>query len=186
MNGAQASLIEKIVAVHDALDRAQVPHAFGGALALAWCTGRARGTIDIDINVFAPTQQSESVARALPPDVAWSAADVAALQREGQKRLWWGPTPVDVFLNTTAFHEQAMFRVARYRFAERDMPFLGCSDLAVFKCFFNRTKDWADIEDMLSFGSLDTDRVVGVLVHYLGADDQRVARLLSLVGRPAG
>jgi len=32
-----------------ALDDADVPHAFGGALALAWCTQRARGTIDIDL-----------------------------------------------------------------------------------------------------------------------------------------
>ena len=40
-------------------------------------------------------------------------------------------------------------------------------DLAVFKAFFNRTKDWADIEAMIEAGSLDGDRVVGVLVRYL-------------------
>ena len=32
----------KIVAVHEALDAAGLSHAFGGALALAWCTERAR------------------------------------------------------------------------------------------------------------------------------------------------
>ena len=43
-----ASLPTKIVEVHRALDAAGIPHAFGGALALAWCTERARGTIDIE------------------------------------------------------------------------------------------------------------------------------------------
>ncbi len=28
------------------------------------------------------------------------------------------------------------------------LPFLSCPDLAVFKVFFNRTKDWADLEAM--------------------------------------
>ena len=32
------TLTERIVALHAALDTAGVPHAFGGALALAWCT----------------------------------------------------------------------------------------------------------------------------------------------------
>ncbi len=45
-------LPEKIIAIHEHLAAAGLPHAFGGALALAWCTGRARGTIDIDVNVF--------------------------------------------------------------------------------------------------------------------------------------
>ena len=41
------TLPTKIVAIHKALASAKLPHAFGGALALAWCTERARGTIDI-------------------------------------------------------------------------------------------------------------------------------------------
>ncbi len=54
------------------------------------------------------------------------------------------------------------------------------SGLAVFKAFFDRTKDWADLEEMSAAGTLDVDAVVGVLVRYLGAEDHRVARLLSL------
>ena len=50
MSESATSLADKIVAIHQALDAAQLPHAFGGALALAWCTQRARGTIDIDVN----------------------------------------------------------------------------------------------------------------------------------------
>ena len=61
------------------------------------------------------------------------------------------------------------------------MPFLSCGDLAVFKAFFNRTKDWADLEEMAAAGTLDLDRVLGVLVRYLGADDERVDRLTALL-----
>ena len=60
------------------------------------------------------------------------------------------------------------------------MPFLGCTDLAVFKAFFDRTKDWADLEEMAVAGTLDTDRVVGILTHYLGAPEARVDRLRAL------
>ena len=52
-------LVEKIVAVHNSLESAGLPHAFGGALALAWCTEQARGTIDIDVNVLVDAAQSE-------------------------------------------------------------------------------------------------------------------------------
>lgn len=56
--------------------------------------------------------------------------------------------------------------------------------LAVFKAFFNRTRDWADLEAMRDAGTLDVPAVVGVLATFLGADDDRITRLLSL--RSAG
>ena len=86
-----------------------------------------------------------------------------------------------MFLNTTDFHEQAGGPGPLGGVRRRvDVPFLACSDLAVFKAFFNRTKDWADLEEMQAAGTLDLDRVIGVLVRYLGADDERVARLRTL------
>ena len=42
----------KIIAIHYTLAQAGIPHAFGGALSLAWCTPMARGTVDIDLNLF--------------------------------------------------------------------------------------------------------------------------------------
>ena len=81
------SLTEKIIALHGALEDVPLPHAFGGALALAWCTQRARGTIDIDVNVFVPIEQSEQVFQALPDSVGHSRKDFEALNREGQVRL---------------------------------------------------------------------------------------------------
>ncbi len=63
------SLVEKILHCHEHLAAARVPHAFGGALALAWCTQSARGTIDIDINLFVAPEQSAMALAGLPPGV---------------------------------------------------------------------------------------------------------------------
>lgn len=179
-----ASLADKIVAVHDALVEGRLPHAFGGALALAWCTQRARGTIDIDVNVFVDVERVGDVLDALPSEVVHSDADRTLLVRDGQARLWWGTTPLDVFLNTTAFHADVALRARREQFHGRDIPFLACTDLAVFKAFFNRTKDWADLEEMAEAGTLDRQRVVGVLAEYLGLDDPRVERVLQVPVQP--
>jgi hypothetical protein len=173
-------LPDKIVAIHQALDEAGIPHAFGGALALAWCTHRARGTIDIDLNVFVDGSRAREVLDALPDEVTRSAADASAIERDGQTRLWWDTTPVDVFVNTTEFHAQVARRSRRERFAGAELPFLSCADLAVFKAFFNRTRDWADLEEMVAAGTLDVDRVLGALTRYLGPADERLERLRAL------
>ena len=128
-----SALVDKIVALHTALDDADIPHAFGGALALAWCTQRARGTIDIDVNVFVDRSRTAQLLAALPEGVRWSDDDRARIERDGQVRLWWGETPVDVFVNTTEFHEQVAERCHDEPFGGLEIPFLACVDLAVFK-----------------------------------------------------
>jgi hypothetical protein len=174
------SIVDKILGISAALEGERIPYAFGGALALAFCTERARGTIDIDVNVFVGPDEAGRVLSALGPHVSHSDEDRAALQRDGQTRLRWDQTPVDIFLDTTDFHLQAAQRRQFHDFGGRQIPFLGCSDLAVFKAFFNRTKDWADLEEMIAIGSLNVDQTIGVLVRYLGADDERVERLRLL------
>jgi hypothetical protein len=173
-------LAGRIVSVHLALEAAGVPHAFGGALALAWCTERPRGTSDIDLNVFVEADRYEQVLAALPDDVQATAQQRTVLARDGQVRLFWDRTPIDLFLNTTEFHREVMVRARCRRFAGHDMDFLDCTDLAVFKAFFDRTKDWADLEEMEAAGTLDHTRVLGVLADHLGGGDPRLDRLRSL------
>jgi hypothetical protein len=174
------NLAEKMVEIHRSLRDADIAHAFGGALALAWCTQRARGTIDLDLNLFVPPQRATEVLSTLPAGTTWSQADVDRIHRDGQVRLWWDTTPVDVFFNTSDFHEQLGERVRWEPFAGGELPFLACSDLAVFKAFFNRTKDWADLEEMASAGTLDVEAVIGVLANHLGGSDARIERLRGL------
>jgi len=179
------SIADKILEISVALDDKRLPYAFGGALALAFCTERARGTIDIDVNVFVGEDDAQSVLDALPPQVDHTDGDLRALECDGQVRLRWDQTPVDVFLNTTEFHVEAAQRRQLHEFGGRRIPFLACSDLAVFKAFFNRTKDWADLEEMIAIRTLNVDQTIGVLVRYLGADDERVERLRGLTA-PGG
>jgi hypothetical protein len=179
-----SALADKIVAIHQSLVVARLPHAFGGALALAWCTQRARGTIDIDVNVFIGVDQVDLLLAALPGPVRREEADRDLLVRDGQARLWWGTTPVDVFLSTTPYHAEVALRARREHFNGHDIPFLACTDLAVFKAFFDRTKDWADLEEMAGAGTLDRERVIGVLAEHLGLDDPRVAKVLALPPAP--
>ena len=174
------NLADRMVAIHRSLEAGSIPHAFGGALALAWCTERARGTIDLDLNLFVPPERAGDVLAALPDGVRWTDADVRQIERDGQIRLWWDETPIDVFFSTTDYYDEVANRVRWEPFAGHEVPFLSCRDLAVFKAFFNRTRDWADLEDMTAAGTLDTDAVLGTLVRYLGADDDRVERLRSL------
>jgi hypothetical protein len=176
-----SELVRKIVKLHRALEKAQLPHAFGGALALAWCTERARATIDIDVNVFVDASRLHDVVAAMPGGVTCGSAEIAALERDGQARLWWERTPIDVFLDTTPFHSEAFGRCREERFGGADVPFLSCRDIAVFKAFFNRTKDWADLEEMLAAGTLEVDKVVAILVEYLGQDDERVRKLRRIL-----
>ncbi len=177
------SLVEKIVLCHQALSTANVPHAFGGALALAWCTQSARGTIDIDINLFVGVEQAQNVFAALPKEITHTRKDLEILERETQHRLFWDATPVDLFLNSTPYHNEVHTRIRWEHFAGQQIPFLSCQDIAIFKAFFNRTKDWADIEEMHAAGTLDWRAVAGVLTEYLGGDDERVAKLRALAIR---
>ncbi len=177
----EPGLVAKIVAIHDALDSANLAHAFGGALALAWCTEQARGTNDVDVNVFVDAAQSARALAALPSAVAVDDDDVERCRRDGQVRVWWGRNPIDVFLDTTDFHRDAAARAVSHVFGGRSMPFLHCSDLAVLKAFFNRSKDWVDLEMMHAAGQLDVARTLGTLVQYLGVDDERVDRLRDLI-----
>ncbi len=174
------NLVERITTLSTSLAAHDIAHAFGGALALAWCTERARATIDIDVNVFVGVDQADGVYLALPDHVAVTDSDREAIARDGQTRLWWDQTPVDIFFNTTDFHVAAAGRARIEDFGGQNVPFLACRDLAVFKSFFDRTKDWADLEEMHAAGSLDIESVLGVLTSFLGSGDHRIERLRAV------
>ena len=58
-----------------ALSLGRLPHAFGGALALAFAVQHPRATADIDVNIFVPTARTDTVLDALPDGVSVDAAD---------------------------------------------------------------------------------------------------------------
>lgn len=170
-------LARRLLAIDVAL--AGIPHAFGGAIALAYCTGEPRATIDLDLNVFLDCEQWERGVAALPVEVLVTGTNRRELRDTGQTRCWWDTTAVDLFFNTHPFHAVAASRVRRVPFAGQVIPVLDCTSLAVFKAFFNRTKDWADLEAMATADQLDVDAVGAFLRELLG-DDERLVRLAAL------
>ena len=173
-------LAQRLIAVHNALDTAGIKHAFGGAIALAYCTFDPRATQDLDINIFVPVSDQKKVLEALPPEVKITAANRREITGSGQTRLWWETTPVDVFFNTHPFHEQAASRIRTVPFDGHTIPVLDCLALAVFKAMFNRTKDWADLEAMNEAHQLNLPALHSTLTDLLGPDDPRIPKLNTL------
>jgi hypothetical protein len=174
------SLVEKLHAIHGALTTANMRHAFGGAIALAYCTEEPRGTRDLDVNVFVDAGRAAEALAALPDGVEFGDEDVARVVRDGQTRVWWGDTPVDLFLNNHAFHDEVALGVRWVPLAGVEIPVLSCQSLVIFKALFNRTKDWADIE---AVAAVDPSIVSGAgsrLVELMGTEDEVSARLAQV------
>ena len=174
-----SSLADRLLAIHAALSDAGFPHAFGGAIALAYCTEEPRGTRDLDVNVFAEPNRAGQVLAALPSRVAIRAADVRAAERDGQVRVWWEDTPVDIFLDVHRFHRRVASEVRTVPFVGHEIPVLGCTALVVFKALFDRTRDWADIEAVAAAGSADLADA-DAWARQLGADAAISRRLADL------
>jgi len=168
---------ERLLSIHAALVNAELGHAFGGAIALAYCTGEPRGTRDLDVNIFIPAASFKRALDALPDEVRWDAETARVLSEDGQVRLWWGETPVDVFLNVHPFHNELAARVLLVPFEGQRIPVLDCTDLAVFKALYDRTKDWADIEEMVAANTLDASRATAELQRLVGIDHPALDRI---------
>jgi hypothetical protein len=172
-----SSLVDRLIAVHDALDKARLPHAIGGAIALGYCIQEPRGTRDLDINIFVTRARADEVFAVLPKGITVTLANVEQTQRDGQTRLMWDDMPVDIFLNVLPFHDEVATKVRSVVLAGRTIPVLDCSALTIFKAMFDRGKDWIDIEAMVEHGSIDVKRTAARIEELDGSDSHRAKRL---------
>jgi hypothetical protein len=177
------SLPDKVIAVHRALKAARVPHAIGGALALAYYA-EPRTTIDVDINVFAPTERWPQVRDALAPLGVDVSVAQAALVRNGQVRLWWDRNPVDLFFSYDQFHDEMRRGTRRVPFGGETLLILSPEHLTVCKAIFDRTKDWLDIEQILvATHPLDLAEIESWLERMVGRADPRMAKFEEIRSR---
>jgi hypothetical protein len=179
--GEAPPLPDKVIAIHEALQVARVPHALGGALALAYYA-TPRATIDIDLNVFVPAKRWREVIDALAPlGVATAGLDSTALERDGQCRLWWGDNAVDLFFSYDPLHEEMRKETRRVPFGGTTVQILAPEHLAVCKAMFDRRKDWLDIQQMLiATDGLELAEVERWLERMVGKEDPRLQRLAEL------
>ena len=181
---SEPSLPDKVVALDVALAAPRIPHAFGGALALAYYA-EPRATIDVDLNVFVAPVEHPRVATALDHlGVEQRSATASEIERDGQTRWWWGRTPLDLFFAYDALHEAMSKAVRKVPFGDRRIPILAPEHLAVCKAIFDRPKDWLDLEQMLVHreGPEPTE-VLAWLDRALGPAAAQTTRFRKLVAR---
>jgi hypothetical protein len=172
----------------DQLERAGIPYAVGGALALAvW--GFPRATNDVDLDIFVAPENLDPVFDALIAagcDVERLAARESASER-GDFKVRLHGMRIDVFVPSIPLYESAARRIREALLEGRPAWFLSPEDLATFKFLFFRTKDILDVERLLLFGgaTFDRDYVRRWLVDLVGDDDERVARWDRLVSEVA-
>jgi hypothetical protein len=177
------SLPDKVIAIHGTLTEVRVPHAVGGAIALAYYA-EPRATVDVDVNVFVSAERWPTVIEVLAAiGVDADRLDTAALERDGQCRLWWDDNPVDLFFAYDPIHQEMRKQARRVPFAGTTIPILAPEHLTVCKAMFDRRKDWLDIEQMLiATDELDLEEIEGWLEGMVGRDDPRMQHLAELVG----
>src|SRR5215218_7338216 len=175
-----AELVEKLLAIHAALRSSSLPHAFGGAIALAYCVQEPRGTRDLDVNIFIDAGRAAEVLAALPDGVRVEEGDVEKVVRDGQTRLFWDGVPVDVFLNNLPLHEEVAKGVLWVDMQGTQIPVLDCASLVIFKSFFARTRDWGDVEEVALATPEDVATAVEAVVGLVGEDDPAYRRLAEI------
>ena len=175
-------LSSRIVALHEMLDSMRVPHQFGGAIALAWYRS-PRATTDIDVNVTLSPGEAEPVLGALSHlGVSISAAERSAIERDGQARLDWEGSYLDLFFATLELHREMDLSSREVTFGPVGIPILSPEHLMVCKAIFDRPKDWVDIEEIVAWGT-EVDEVVVLrwIDELLGADSAQHERLVALL-----
>jgi hypothetical protein len=180
--GGLDGLSSRIVAVHEMLDSMRVPHQFGGAIALAWYRN-PRATTDIDLNVTLAPAEAEPVLGALSHlGVSVSESDRAAIERDGQARLDWDGSYLDLFFATLDLHLEMATSSHEVVFGPVLIPILSPEHLVVCKVIFDRPKDWVDIEEIVSWGTeVDDATVLRWIDELLGADSAQHERLVELL-----
>jgi hypothetical protein len=175
-------LADRLLAVHDALREAGFPHAIGGAIALGYCTLEARATQDLDINIFVAPSRTREVFAALPKQITVSGSDLEHAERDGQVRLRWDRTPIDLFFSVLPFHDEIERNIRHVPFGDRTIPVVSCTGLAVFKAMFDRPRDWVDIEAMVEARAVDLDEARRWVVQMVG-QDARAEKLTALISQ---
>jgi hypothetical protein len=176
----EPGLAAKVERIHDALDRSGIPHAVGGALALAYY-GEPRVTVDVDLNLFVGADEFDEVAGILGAIGVDAGAVGQEVERNGQVRLWWGENPVDLFFEYDSFHRAMGEQVRTVPFGDGTIPILAPEHLVVCKAAFDRTKDWLDIEQIVvAVSGLDRREIERWLIHLIGPGDARIARFEQL------
>jgi len=172
--------VDVALLVHGALAAAGVEHAFGGAIAYGF-VAQPRGTVDVDVNVFLSEEEAPGIIEVL----CRSGCDVdpvaatRSIRERGDFRGRCLGFRVDFFTPFHPFHDSVRARMRRVELTGTPIQVISAEDLIVFKCLFDRPKDWADIDAMVrALGpAFDRAYVERWLRDILPEDDPRVEKM---------
>ena len=170
-----ADIAEATKRVGQALEGAGVDYAIGGAMALGiHCALRA--TRAVDVNVFCERSELTTAFAALA-SAGVKVNEENARQdaaTEGWFTGWLDAVRIDVFVPSIDFSWEAARRRVQRPFAGALLWFLSAESLCIFKLLFFRTKDLADLEQLVRTTPLDRLWVKETIASMMGADDPRV------------
>jgi hypothetical protein len=178
----EISLVDKVYAVHQRLDESGIPHAIGGAVAVGFY-GVPRSTLDIDVNVFLPSERWPTIRDAfselgLGPELEVDRRDLGEAE---DLRIEWDPNSLHLFFSCDPLHDQMKGHIRYLPFNSDTIPIVAPEHLVIRKALLDRIKDWIDIEQILvATDPFDLEEVEDWLERMVGTDNPRMKKLAEV------
>jgi hypothetical protein len=160
------SLVDALLAVHEVLASADIPHALCGGLAANLYRDEVRATVDVDVAVaIAPARLVDLVKRLA--DAGWT-VDPYFRQGEQLRLTRQDPPRVDCILATSDYERHAIEQAVPTRIEGRELRVLTAEDLIVFKLIAGRARDYEAVAAIINTRRelLDVEYITGWLEQF--------------------
>ncbi|MCG8587274.1 MAG: nucleotidyl transferase AbiEii/AbiGii toxin family protein [Pirellulales bacterium] len=178
-NDLAPDLVDVVHRIARAIEREQQDYAIGGAIALGyWANPRA--TVDIDLTVFLPHSEPARCVEFLHRigcEVSATTA-IETITEHGFCRASFDSVRVDVFFQTSEFHDTAKKRAKQVDLEGQPIMVWDAETMCVFKMMFFRMKDVVDVKQILRTQGdrLERQWVRDQLVDIFGRRDPRISQ----------
>ena len=160
------TLSQALLAVHEILESAAIPHALCGGLAANLYRKEVRATSDVDIAIaVGPARMVDLVRtfdqRGWKPEPYWRKGEQLRLAHRDLPR-------VDCLVATTDYERAAIDRAVSAEIEGREVRVLTAEDLIVFKLIAGRARDYEAVAAIINArrGRLDIDYIKGWLEQF--------------------
>lgn len=157
------TLTQALLAVHEVVEAAGIPHALCGGLAANLYREEIRATVDVDLAIaVGPARMVELVrtftAGGWNAEPYWRQGEQLRLIRRGLPR-------VECLVATTDYERAAIDRSVPAGIEGRELRVLTAEDLIVFKLIAGRARDYEAVAAIINArgGRLDVDYIRGWL-----------------------
>lgn len=144
----KGSLTDALLAIHEVLAKAEIPHALCGGVAANLYRAEVRATSDVDLAIaVAPAQTIELLNTfeklGWKAEPFWRKAEQLRLSRRDLPR-------VDCIIANTEYERSAIDRAVTATIEGRVIPVLAVEDLIVFKLVAGRARDYEAVAAIIN------------------------------------